>query len=88
MLNVLRLVPLIPKIYYPTLQHWAQYREELDKTGKKLSDHGIMPHRNCFHGPVEKGFGFLKSWKAMSKEILDARKMQVFYGLLKKEAFS
>ena len=39
-----------------------------------------------FHGPIEKGYGFLQYFKTMSEGMLGARKMQVFSGLLEHEA--
>ena len=41
-----------------------------------------------FYGPVKKGYGFLQSFKTMIKGLSDARKIQVFSGLLEDKALS
>ena len=45
---------------------------------KRVKDLGIIPWIGHFHGPVEKGYGFLQSFKTMSEGLSDARKVQVF----------
>ena len=41
-----------------------------------------------FHGPVEKGYAFLQSFKTMIGSFTNNRKMQIFAGLLEGEALS
>ena len=50
---------------------------------KRVEDLGIIPWMGCFHSPVEKGYGFLQSFKTMSKGLSDARRIQVFQVYLK-----
>ena len=59
--------------------------DEVDNPRKKVTNSGIKPQMEQFHGPVEKGYGFLQSSKTMSKGMPGARKMQVFFGLLEHE---
>ena len=58
---------------------------EVDNPGRKVTNSGIVPQIDWFHGPNERGYGFLQSFKTMSKGMLGARKMQVFSGLLEHE---
>ena len=60
--------------------------ERTDNPGQKLFDLGIVPKMERFHGPVEKGFAFVQSFKTMTGSFTDNRKVQIFAGLLEKEA--
>ena len=60
----------------------------LSNLAKRVEDLGIIPWMGRFHGPVKKGYGFLQSFKTMSKGLSDARKVQVFSGLLEEKALS
>ena len=62
--------------------------DEAINQGKKGNNSGIIPRMERFHGPVKKGYGFLQSFKAMAEGMTDGRKIQVFSGLLEKEALS
>ena len=55
---------------------------EVDNPRKKVTNSGIVPQMGRFHGLVEKGCGFLQSFKTMSEGMPGSRKMQVFSGLL------
>ena len=57
-------------------------RDELDNPCEKVTNLDVLPHMEQYHGLVEKGFGFFYSFKAMSKGIPGAKKMQVFSILL------
>ena len=43
----------------------------LNNPGKRVEDSGIIPWMGRFHGPVEKGYGFLQSFKTMSEGLSD-----------------
>ena len=58
---------------------------ELNNPSRKVVNSGIVPRMARFHGPVEKGYGFLQSFKAVSDELSNERKIQVFSGLLVRE---
>ena len=58
----------------------------LNNPAKRVKDFGIIPLMGYFYGPVEKEYGFLKSFKTMSEGLSDARKVQVFSGLLEEKA--
>ena len=62
--------------------------ERADNPGHKLIDSGIVPKMERFHGPVEKGYAFLQSFKTMTGGFNDNRKMQILAGLLEGEALS
>ena len=62
--------------------------ERADNPRHKLIDLGIVPNMERFHGPVEKGYAFLQSFKTMTGGFNDNRKMQIFAGLLEGEALS
>ena len=62
--------------------------DEVDNPRKKVTNSGIVPQMERFHGPVERGYKFLQSFKTMSKGMPGARNIQVFSGLLKNEVLS
>ena len=53
-----------------------------------MFDSGIVPKMERFHGPVEKGYTFLQSFKTQTGSFLDEKQMQIFAGLLEGEALS
>ena len=55
-------------------------RDKVDNPGKKVTNSGIVPHMERFHGPVEKGYGFLQSFKTMSKGMPGAEKCKFSLG--------
>ena len=59
--------------------------EEVDNSGNKVTNSGILPQMEQFHGPVEREYGFLQSFKTMSEGMPGARRMQVFSGLLERK---
>ena len=62
--------------------------DEANSLSEGVTDSGIVPWMNRFHGPVDKGYGFLQSFKAMSAGMSDKGKRQAFSGLLENEVLS
>ena len=60
--------------------------EKLDNPGSKVFDSGIVPQMERFHGPVEKGYTFLQSFKTQTGSFSEDKRMQIFAGLLEGEA--
>ena len=54
-------------------------KEEMMKIpGPKALDKEILLRMKRFHGPVEKGYAFLQSFKKMNGSFAEKRKMQIF----------
>ena len=60
--------------------------EKLDNPGSKVFNSGIVPQMERFHGPVEKGYAFLQSFKTQTGSFLEEKRKQIFAGLLKVRA--
>ena len=58
---------------------------EQNNPNRKVGDSGIAPRMDQLHGPVNKEYGFLQSFKAVSVGLSNERKIQVFSGLLEHE---
>ena len=53
-----------------------------------MFDSGIVPQIERFHGPVEKGYTFLQSFKTQLGSFSEEKRKQIFAGLLEGEALS
>ena len=53
-----------------------------------MFDSGIVPQMERFHGPVEKRYAFLQSFKTRTGSFLDGKQMQIFAELLEGEELS
>ena len=58
---------------------------EQNNPSRKVVDSSIVHRIDQFYSPVEKKYGFLQSFKAVSDGLSDERKIQVFSGLLERE---
>ena len=62
--------------------------DEANSPSEGVTDSGIVLWINWFHGPVDKGYGFLQSFKAISAGMSDKGKRQEFSGLLENKVLS
>ena len=61
-------------------------RGEQNNPSRKVVDSGIDPRMDQFYGPFKKGYGFSQSFKSVSDWLSNESKIQVFSGLLEREA--